>query len=383
MKKIVLASCFIFAGLTVYGIEPYQTEIRETREELELKKNKFLTISETDLVLYEKIGCQIDRNLAAGIAAENDQLEWRKDFDEYATRRFNMIRKVFLVFRKEYSAIIKHLEEIKTEKLPALTGLIQVLCDSLDDAKMKGSNEKWHDLKERAENLKKLVLQPDVQQKYKDLLILGADDGNQYFFEAKIRLLHRWLLQGHLEECSPWVEQLAAKYADHYLCLGLQSHFWFEDYKRCMAGLEFKSELEKKLSQQYGAGSVKITLKGETHLQKAFLFYVEALKRGYPPEQEIPGLLPAYWQYIEVMYKKIHPFFRYPGKFNGFRDYMKDLAGRCQAVVENVPFKKYASTAYQILNDIYRFWQEDKVGPKIIDYREIMRLNRLVSEKKF
>ncbi len=200
--------------------------------------------------------------------------------------------------------------------------------------------------------------------------------------EAKIRLLHRWLLEGKYSESTLPVADLAARYPDHPRCLGLQAHYWLEDYRQCMPSLDLKAELEKKISQQYGgAMTVTITLKGEKSLQKAFLFYLEALQKGYPPALEIPGLMPAYWQYVEVMYKKIHPYWRYPTSFNGFKDLAKDLASRCRAIAEFVPFKKYASPAYQILSDIYRYWPEDKFGPRIIDYREIMRLSMIVSKK--
>jgi hypothetical protein len=87
-------------------------------------------------------------------------LQWCKDFNAFAERRLNMIRKVFAMFRKEYSSIVDHLESMKTDTLPALTGFIEILCDSLDDAKMKGSPEKWRDLKARAERLKNLVQRP-------------------------------------------------------------------------------------------------------------------------------------------------------------------------------------------------------------------------------
>ncbi len=61
---------------------------------------------------------------------------------------------------------------------------------------------------------------------------------------------------------------------------------------------------------------------------------------------------------------------------------MKDLSARCKAVVEFVPFKKYADPAYGILSDMHRFWSESKAGPKIIEYRELRNLNRILSRKK-
>lgn len=382
MKRFILLACFLLACPNVYALEPRDVEITDTAQELEVKKNKFLAIEEQDLVQYEHIANSIDRDLAAEVAVDQAMLELRTNFNSYAARRLNMIRKVFALFRKEFSTLTATLESIPEDRLPAYIEFLKVLDESLSEAKMKGSKEKWQDLKARSSVLLKRAGSESAVLKYRDRLILSADDSKSGYLEAKIRLLHRWLLEGKFVEVTPFVEELAGKHPDHALCLGLQAHYWFEDYRQCMPSLDLKAELEKKIAQQYGgAMTVTITLKGEKSLHKAFLFYLEALQKGYPPALEIPGLMPAYWQYVEVMYKKIHPYWRYPSSFKGFKDLAKDLASRCQAVAEFVPFKKYASPAYQILSDIYRYWPEDKFGPKIIDYREIMRLSRIVSKK--
>ena len=382
MKKLLLICCFMLACLSAYALEPGDVEITDSAQELEIKKNKFLAIEEQDLVQYEGIANQIDRALAAEVTPDSAIIGLKANFNSYATRRLNMIRKVFSLFRNEFSNLTGVLESLPDNRLPAYIEFIKVLDESLNEAKMKGSKEKWQDLKNRAKALLTRASMESAVQQYKDRLILSSDDGKNGYLEAKIRLLHRWLLEGMFAEATPFVAELAAKYPDHALCLGLQAHYWFEDYRQCVPSLDLKAELEKKISQQYGgAMTVTITLKGEKSLQKAFLFYLEALQKGYPPAREIPGLMPAYWQYVEVMYKKIHPYWRYPASFKGFKDMAKDLASRCRAIAEFVPFKKYASPAYQILSDIYRYWPEDKFGPKIIDYREIMRLSMLVSKK--
>jgi len=82
------------------------------------------------------------------------------------------------------------------------------------------------------------------------------------------------------------------------------------------------------------------------------------------------------------MYKKVHPYWRYPSHLANMRDLLKDLASRCRSVIENVPFKKYSSPAYEILSDIYKYWPEDKLGAKIIDYSELRKLSRIVANKK-
>ncbi|PKL42205.1 MAG: hypothetical protein CVV41_15635 [Candidatus Riflebacteria bacterium HGW-Riflebacteria-1] len=382
MKKMLLICCFMLACLSSYALEPGDVEITDSAQELEIKKNKFLAIEEQDLVQYESIANQIDRALAAEVAPDSAIIGLKANFNSYATRRLNMIRKVFSLFRNEFSNLTGVLESLPDNRLPAYIEFIKVLDESLNEAKMKGSKEKWQDLKNRAKALLNRASMESAVRQYKDRLILSSDDSKTGYLEAKIRLLHRWLLEGMFAEATPLVAELAVKYPDHALCLGLQAHYWFEDYRQCVPSLDLKAELEKKISQQYGgAMTVTITLKGEKSLQKAFLFYLEALQKGYPPEREIPGLMPAYWQYVEVMYKKIHPYWRYPTSLKGFSDMAKDLASRCRAIAEFVPFKKYASPAYQILSDIYRYWPEDKFGPKIIDYREIMRLSMIVSKK--
>jgi hypothetical protein len=383
MKRLLLTGCFVLAGLLAFGLEPREVEINETAAELEIKRNKFLAIEEADLRQYETVSRQLDREQAIGQNSLPEAMKLRGDFDSFAARRLNMIRKVFVVFRQEFTRVVSFFEAVGPERLPAFSGLVRVLDESLDDAKMKGSKEKWQDLKARARALTTIINTPGVQQAYRDHLTLTADDAAHIVLEAKIRLLHRWLLTGWLDESRPWILDLAARFPDQASCLALQSHYWLEEFKLCMAGLDLKEAIEKKIAQAYPMGAVTVTIKmhGEDFLPKAFLLYVEALRRGYPPDREIPGLLPLYWQYVEVMYRKIHPYFRYPDRFPNYREFMKTLASRCQAIVESVPFRKYAMPAYQILNEIYRYWPE-KAGLKIIEFAEIMRLNRLASQKK-
>ncbi len=383
MKKLLLISCLLLNNLPASAIEPQAVAITETAQELELKKNKFLAITEKDLVQYESIVRQIDRDKSAGAEPSKEFVGFKNDFDSFADRRLNMIRKVFAVFRNEFEMILKFVEPLPAERLPAFNSLLAELDSSLSEAKMKGSKDKWLDLKDRSSKLLKKSGDAHIRRQYEDGLILGSDDSKAVYFAAKIGLLHRWLLEGMFNDVTPWLEELAGKYPDNQLCLGLQAHYWLEDYSQCIGALDFKAELEKKISQQFGGGMVvSITLKGEKSLQKAYLFYLEALKRGFPEDREIPGLMPAYWQYIEVLYNKVHPYWRYPDRLAGFRDLLKDLTERCRSVVMNVPFKKYASPAYQILSDVYKYWPESKLGAKIIDYREIMNLSRIVAGKK-
>jgi len=387
MKKLLLISCLLLSGLPASAIEPREVEIADTVQEIEFKKNKFLAITEKDLIQYESVVRQIDRDNAAAVEPAAEMLELKQNFNSFTARRLNMIRKVFAMFRNEFERVVGFLEPLPVDRLPAFVDLLKELDESLDEAKMKGSKEKWHDLKLRSSLLLKQAQDSTSQQQYKDGLILNADDNKSEYLEAKIRLLHRWLFEGMLNDATPWVQQLSVKYPDNPFCLALQAHYWFEDYKFNIADINFKEQLEKKISddisKKFGNGiSITITLKGEKNLQKAYLYYLEALQKGYPADQEIPGLLPAYWQYIEVMYKKVHPYWRYPSHLANMRDLLKDLAARCRSVVENVPFKKYASPAYGVLNDIYKYWPEDKLGAKIIDYREIMNLSRIVSQKK-
>lgn len=387
MKKLLLISCLLLSGLPASAIDPREVEITDTAQEIEFKKNKFLAISEKDLIQYESIAKQIDRDLAASVEPAADMLELRQNFNSFTARRLNMIRKVFAMFRGEFERVVGFIEPLPVDRLPAFVDLLKVLDETLDEAKMKGSKEKWHDLKLRSSLLLKQALDSANRQKYNDGLVLASNDEQAQYLAAKIRLLHRWLLEGMLSESTPWVQQLSVKHPDNPFCLALQAHYWFEDYRFNVSDINFKKQLEKKIAddvaKNLGNGiTITITLKGEKNLQKAYLYYIEALQKGYPAEQEIPGLLPAYWQYVEVMYKKVHPYWRYPNKLVNMRDMLKDLAGRCRSIVENVPFKKYALPAYGVLNDIYKYWQEDKLGAKIIDYREIMNLSRIASQKK-
>lgn len=389
MKKLLLISCLLLSGLPASAIEPREVEITDTAQEIEFKKNKFLAITEKDLVQYEGVARQIDRDLAATVKPSDELVLLRQDFNSFASRRLNMIRKIFAMFRNEFERVISFIEPLPLDRLPAFVDLLKVMDESIDEAKMKGSKEKWHDLKLRSSLLLKQAEDAASRQKYHDGLVLNADDQQIEYLEAKMRLLHRWLLEGMLTEATPWIQQLSMKHADNPFCLALQAHYWFEDYRLNVSDINFKEQLEKKiadnLAQKFGSSSgmtITITLKGEKNLQKAYLYYLEALQKGYPEDREIPGLLPAYWQYIEVMYKKVHPYWRYPSHLVNMRDLLKDLASRCRSVVENVPFRKYSSPAYEILSDIYKYWQEDKLGPKIIDYREIINLSRLVSQKK-
>ncbi len=384
-RKLLLCLFLVFSCLPLMAIEPKAVEINETLQELEAKKSKFLVITDKDLTQYEKLANLIDRDFAAETTPAAEAIELKTSFENYVERRLNMIRKVFAMFRKEYDRVIAFVEAVPAERLPAFKDLLKILDDSISDAKMKGSKDKWQDLKDRTAVLLQRAGEKGNIQLYKDKLVLQSDDSlSNLYLEAKVRLLHRWLLEGKFDASTPWVKDLAARYADHPLCLALQAHYWLVDYQQCVAGLDMKAELEKKISQKFGGGAmvVSITLKGEKSLPKAFLFYLEALKKGYPADREIPGLLPAYWQHVEVMYKKIHPYWRYPDHLKGFRDLARDLASRCQAVVEFVPFKKYAAPAYEVLRTMHRYWQEDKIGPAIIDYREITRMGRLLSAKK-
>lgn len=384
MKKFFLVLFFLTVCFNLYALSPKEVEITESPQEIEIKQNKFLTIENRDLSLYEKISNQIDTELAADSQPAAEILKLKNDFNDYAGRRLNMIRKVFTLFRKEFTSIIDFIESLPETRQPAFSDFLAILDSSLDSAKMKGSKEKWQDLKSRATALLEKSKNAGLRQQYLDQLVLNAESAKQAYLEAQIRLLHRWLLTGNREDAEPWIEKLARQFPDHPLCLGLQAHFWFEDYRRCISGLKFKEELEKKIANQYGGAMVvTITLSGEKSLQKAFLFYLEALKKGFPADREIPGLLPAYWQYVEVMYKRVHPYWRYPNRFPDYRNFMKGLHSRCHAMVEFVPFKKYAKPAYLILSDMQRYWQENHSGPSLIDYSELMRLNRILGRKPY
>ncbi|MGM0601536.1 MAG: hypothetical protein ACQETH_17115, partial [Candidatus Rifleibacteriota bacterium] len=104
-------------------------------------------------------------------------------------------------------------------------------------------------------------------------------------------------------------------------------------------------------------------------------------KRGYPSEKEIPGLLPAIWDRIEKRFEKIYPYWSYPTHVNNYRKYMTELANHCKTVIQDVPFRKYANKAYKILEKIYRYWPSN-AGPKLLEYNEIMKYNRLAAKKK-
>ncbi len=176
MRRLLLLICFVLSCLNAYALEPRDVEIADSTQELEIKKNKFLAIEEQDLTNYELIVNQIDRAVAAEVAADIDMLTLKNDFNSYATRRLNMIRKVFAMFRKEFSSVTAFMEALPEDRLPAYAEFIKVLDESLSDAKMKGSKEKWQDLKGRAGTLLKKACAESAIQKYRDRLILSSDD---------------------------------------------------------------------------------------------------------------------------------------------------------------------------------------------------------------
>ncbi|HNV71314.1 MAG TPA: hypothetical protein PKO06_16545 [Candidatus Ozemobacteraceae bacterium] len=381
MKIRQLLLVLILSLSPLYGIELKDILVSETPEELEIKQSKFLSIAEKDLLQYEQIVRRLDQAESSGGANVTEYRRLRAEFDAYLTRRLNLIRKIFLAFRKEFTRVVDFIEPVGTDRLPAFSGLIAVLDDSIDEAKMKGSKDKWRDLKDRVNALQTTLNKPGVRQAYLDKLVLSSTEASETVFEAKTRLLHRWLLEGRRTEARPWVLELEKTHAEKALCLALLSHYWLEEYN-ARRGLPNPQELlEKELAKKFGTGAVTVKVSGADDLQKAFLYYLEALNKGYPPELEIPGLLPAYWERIRDKFNKIHPYWVFPDHFPGYRDFMKELASACQAVVENVPFKKYVSPAYRLLSDMYTYWPS-KAGPKIIDFQEIMRLNRIAGNKK-
>jgi len=363
------------------AIKPEDLVVAESNEELIAKKNKFLQIEDSDLEQYERIVRQIDQFLATNQVASAEADKIRSEFDSFLTRRLNIIRKVFVVFRKEFSLISAHLEKVGPKRLPAFSSLAKVLDESLTEAKFKGSKEKWRDLKARVKALLDILRDKNVQQAYQDDLVLTAESAESAVFEAKVNLLHRWLLEGRLMEARPWILALEKQFGEKASCLALLAHYWLEEYKRTKDMPDMQSIIEKNLAKKFGSSAVVVTVKGNDLLQKSFLFYLEALRNGYPEEKEIPGLLPLYWERVRKMYEKIRPYWVYPNHFAGYVDYMKKMGSQCQAIVEQVPFRKYARPAYDLLNQMYAYWPSS-AGPKVIEFQEIMRLNRLLSKKK-
>ena len=155
MKRLLLISCLLLNNLPASAIEPQAVAITETAQELEVKKNKFLAITEKDLVQYESIVRQIDRDKSAGAEPAKEFVGFKNDFDSFVDRRLNMIRKVFAVFRNEFEMVLKFIEPLPDERLPAFNSLLSELDSSLSEAKMKGSKDKWLDLKDRSAKLLK------------------------------------------------------------------------------------------------------------------------------------------------------------------------------------------------------------------------------------
>jgi hypothetical protein len=378
MKRFVLTIMLGMTSLVGGAADLTEIPLVETQEELQARKNSFLSIEAKDLQQYESIARQIDRDQTIGTTPAPEIEKIRTEFDSYVKRRLDMIRHAFMLFRNEYSRVTGFLEKVTPNRLPAFTTLIEILCDSLDAAKMKGSAEKWQDLKQRAEKLLTMVKTPELRQTYLDQLVLTADDSAAAVFEAKTRLLHRWLLEGRMAESRPWILDLEKKFGNHALCLALMSHYCLEEYKIRQGQPNPKELFEKNWKPISG---VEVQIKVEDYLQKAFLYYLEALKRGYPEAKEIPGLLSEYLGKIRRMQQKIQSHWQFPTHFPGYREHMKEMASCCQAVVEFVPFKKYANPAFRLLSDIYTYWPTN-AGAKIIDYPEIMRLQALVMKKK-
>ncbi len=381
MKKFLLLILFTFLSLSLSALDLRDIQVVETDAELRIKQNKFLEIEIPDLIRYEKISRAVDReNLINGKAsAENTKLQ--AEFDSYLFSRLNMICKVFVVFREETSTILDFLEKCKKEGLPAFENLISTLNKAIDTAWLKGSKEKWQDLRQRAKSLLLLAQNKDLKQKYKDQIVLTADDVSEEVFLAKVSLLHRWLLEGKLLECKPWIDSLAKKYAEKAENFALLSHYTLEQYKLKKNDPNWQKIQEKELKAKFGHGAVKVKGNQEDLLQKAFLYYVEALKKGYPQAKEIPGLLPEVWARVLAMYKTIHPYWNFPEKYPNYREDMKEMANFCRSIIVEVPFKKYAQPAYKLLSDIYRYWPAG-AGSHIVDYQELIKLNRIAGNKK-
>lgn len=359
MKKTFLMILFTFLCLSLSALEIQDIQVTETSEEIRIQKNKYLKIEISDLLRYEKISRTIDReNLISGkTSADNTKLQ--AEFDAYLFNRLNMIRKVFVVFRDETLSILNFLEKCEKERLPAFKNLIKTLNKSISEAWLKGNKEKWQDMLNRTKLLLLLAKNKDLSQQYKDQIILAADDISEEVFLAKVALLHRWLLNGRLTECQPLIASLPKKYAEKAEGFALHSHYTLEQYKL------------KKNDQNYP----------KALLHKSFFYYVEALKKGYPQAKEIPGLLPEFWSHVLGIYEKIRPYWTYPDKYANYRQEMKEMANLCRSIIIEVPCKKYAEPAYKLISDIYKYWPTS-AGAKIIDYPELIKLSRIVGNKK-
>lgn len=381
MKKIFLLVLFVFLSLSLSALELREIQVSVTDEDMQIQKNKFLKIEVSDLLRYEKISRTIDREILINGKASADRVKLQAEFDFYLVSRLNMIRKAFVVFREETLGILDFLDKCEKERLPAFENLIKALNKSIDTAWLKGSNQKWQDLVSRAKSLLMHTQDKALKQKYEDRVVLTAADVSEEVFLAKVALLHRWLIGGRLVECKPWIDLLAKNYAEKAENLALLSHYTLEQYKLRKNEPGLQKIGEKNLEAEFGADAVKLKIQQENLLQKAFLYYVEALQKGYPQAKEIPGLLPELWAKVLGMYEKIYPSWKFPNHYPNYRDDMKELANLCRSIVVEVPFKKYAQPAYKIISDIYTFWPSG-AGLPIIDYAEVIKLNRLAGSKK-
>lgn len=381
MKRYFLLVLFTFVSLSLSALDLRDIQVVETDEEIQINKNKFLEIEISDLIRYEKISRAIGREILIKGKASADNIKLQAEFDSYLFSRLNMICKVFVVFREESSRILDFLDKCKKERLPAFENLIKTLSEAIDAAWLKGSKEKWKALGDRAKSLLLLAQDKDLKQKYDDQIVITADDVSEDVFLAKVSLLHRWLLAGRLPECKAWIDSLTKNHAEKAESLALLSHYTLEQYKLKKNNPDLQKIQEKDLNAKFGHGAVKMKGNQEDLLQKAYLYYVEALKKGYPQEKEIPGLLPEVWARVLGIYKNIYPSWNFPNKYPNYRETMKEMANFCRSIIVEVPFKKYAQPAYKLISDIYRYWPAE-AGPNILDYQELLKLNRTAGNKK-
>ncbi len=379
MKKIFVLALMLCLSSGLFGLTIKDLEVNETSEELKAKKSKFLRIKTSDLEQYEKIVRKIEHDKLTNLPENQDLVDLNSAFESYLARRLNMIRKVFALFRQEFTTIVTHVEGLPKNRLPAFKTLLNVMEKSLDESKLKGSSDKFEDLASKVRHLKGLI-DKNLVQSYDDMLVLNSENIAKSVFLAKIQLLHRWLLEDKFLEAKLWTKRLEKVHPENPFYLALQSHLSLIEYKRFSPKDEFENILEKNLKNKFG-NAVTVKVHGKSLLDKAFLYYIEALERGYPPENEIPGLLPTVWEKVTKKFDKIYRYWSYPASFPNYREYMKDMANHCKTIVKDVPFKKYASKAYRILEQIFKYWPSN-AGSALIDYNEIMEFNRMVNSKK-
>ena len=380
-KKIMLLLVLLLQTTFLGALSPKDIILNETAEEIKVKKSKFLSIEEKDLLQYEKLIHLIDLDTKLQGKTLQGRTRLKAEFESYLSRRLNMIRKVFIVFRSEFEMILKHLESQNSKNLPSYRSLTKILLSEIDEAKFKGSKEKWKKLNKRARKIYSKANDESLNQKYLDNLVLKANSSNKEIFEAQTRLLHRWLIENNLFQAQEWIKTLYKARPEDPLCLALMSHLHLEKYKIQKNMPDMEGIIENNLKKKFGSAVFVKMKKTDDHLQKSFLFYVEALKRGFPQEKEIPELLPFYWKRVSKMFEKVYPYWSYPTSFDHYREHMQEMCNHCKAIIQNVPFKKYGLKAYDILLKVYKYWPS-QAGKELIGYFEINKMSREVSRKK-